>query len=170
MHTSETLRTRSQVEMSSAMKRLSLSAILCLFGLLCLTAGAVAQIDNGRLALKGYDPVAYFTEERAAVGDSQFQHEWDGAIYHFVSQKHRELFKLEPERYLPQYDNWCAASVAKGLKVLPNPEYWVVVDGRLYLFGKPIGPDLMRNDPVAMKERADKNWPTVSHLPAPPQQ
>jgi hypothetical protein len=87
-----------------------------------------------------------------------------------VSQKHRELFKLEPERYLPQYDNWCAASVAKGLKVLPNPEYWVVVDGRLYLFGKPIGPDLMRNDPVAMKERADKNWPTVSHLPAPPQQ
>jgi hypothetical protein len=35
-------------------------------------------------------------------------------------------------RYLlPQYNNWCAASVAKGAKVYGNPEWWLVVDGRL---------------------------------------
>ena len=95
------------------------------------------------VALKGYDPVAYFTEKRPMVGNSQYQHEWDGAIYRFASAKHLELFKAEPDRYLPQYNNWCAASVAKGEKVSGNPEWWLVVDGRLYLFGKPIGPGLM---------------------------
>src|SRR5688572_29912870 len=70
-----------------------------------------------RLALNGYDPVAYFTEKRATPGDSQYQHDWDGTIYRFASAKHLELFKSDPDRYLPQYNNWCAASVAKGVKV-----------------------------------------------------
>jgi hypothetical protein len=43
-----------------------------------------------------------------------------------------------------------------------------VVDGRLYLFGKPIGPSLMSKDPAAMKSHADENWSKVSQLPAPP--
>jgi hypothetical protein len=42
-----------------------------------------------------------------------------------------------------------------------------VVDGRLYLFGKPIGPSLMSKDP-GMKGRADENWPKVSGLLPPP--
>ena len=121
-----------------------------------------------RLALKGYDPVAYFTEQRPMVGNTQYQHEWDGAIYRFASAKHLEMFKAEPDRYLPQYNNWCAASVAKGEKVYGNPEWWLVVDDRLYLFGRPIGPDLMKADPAAMKGQADENWLKVSRLPTPP--
>jgi hypothetical protein len=58
--------------------------------------------------------------------------------------------------------------VAKGEKVYGNPEWWLVVDGRLYLFGKPIGPGLMRADPAAMAGKADKNWSKVSQLPVPP--
>ena len=128
---------------------------------------AVAEADEDRIALKGYDPVAYFTEKRAMVGNPQYQYEWDGAIYRFASAKHLALFKAEPDRYLPQYNNWCAASVAKGVKVYGNPEYWLVVDGRLYLFGGPIGPGLMSKDP-GHEERADENWPKVSSLPTPP--
>src|SRR5262249_16432670 len=82
--------------------------------------------------------------------------------------EHLALFKSDPDRYLPQYKNWCAASVAKGEKVYGNPEWWLVVDGRLYLFGKPIGPGLMSKDPAAMKSQADENWSKVSHLPDPP--
>ena len=151
------------------MRKLSFSIILTgLIGSLLLGSGAVAQAGDERLALKGYDPVAYFTENRPMVGDSQFQYEWDGAIYQFASATHLALFKADPDRYLPQYNNWCAASVAKGAKVYGNPEWWLVVDGHLYLFGKPIGPELMRKDPAAMKDEADKNWPKVSKLPAPP--
>lgn len=153
------------------MKQLSISLILAGFiGVLLLGSGVIAQASDDRLALKGYDPVAYFTDKRPIVGNSQYQHEWDGAIYWFASAQHLELFKTDPDRYLPQYHNWCAASVAKGEKVWPNPENWVVVDGRLYLFGKSIGPDLMKADPAAMKRQADENWPTVSRLPDPPRQ
>ena len=153
------------------MKKLSISLILAGFiGVLFLGSSAVGQVGDDRLALKGYDSVAYFTENRPMAGNSQYRHEWDGAIYQFVSAKHLELFKADPDRYLPQYHNWCAASVAKGVKVHGNPEYWLVVNGRLYLFGVPIGPGLMSADPVAMKSKADENWPKVSQIAGPPRQ
>jgi YHS domain-containing protein len=151
------------------MKQISIFLIFAaFFGVLFSGFSAVAQAGDDRVAIKGYDPVAYFTEKRPMLGNSQFQFEWDGAIYQFASAKHLELFKAEPDRYLPQYDSWCTASVAKGVKVYGNPEWWLVVDGRLYLFGKPIGPGLMKADPAAMKRQADGNWSNVSRLPPPP--
>jgi YHS domain-containing protein len=133
-----------------------------------LGAGAATQAGEPALALKGYDPVAYFTDKRPTLGDPQYQYEWDGATYRFASARHLALFKSDPDRYLPQYKDWCAASVAKGVKVYGNPEWWLVVDGRLYLFGAPIGPALMSKDAAAMKRQADENWSKVSHLPDPP--
>jgi YHS domain-containing protein len=151
------------------MKHLSSSLTLASFiGILFLGLSAVTQANDDRVALKGYDLVGYFTEKRPIIGNSQHQHELDGAIYRFASASHLELFKADPDRYLPQYNNWCMASVAKGDKVYGNPEWWLVVDGRLYLFGKPIGPGLMKADPVAMKSQADEKWSKVSRLPAPP--
>jgi YHS domain-containing protein len=135
--------------------------------LLAISTPSVAA-ENLPLAIKGYDPVAYFTDQRPIVGNPQYQREWDGAVYRFASAEHLAMFMAEPDRYLPQYNNWCAASVAKGEKVYGNPEWWLVVDGRLYLFGKPIGPGLMRADPAAMTSKADKNWAKVSQLPPPP--
>jgi YHS domain-containing protein len=150
------------------MGKLGLIILSSLIGLLLAGSGAAAQTSDERLALKGYDTVAYFTEGRPAMGDPQYQLEWDGAVYRFASAKHLELFRANPDRYLPQYHNWCAASVAKGIKLPGDPENWVVIDGRLYLFGAPNGPALMRADPVAMKAQADENWPKVSQLPDPP--
>jgi len=135
--------------------------VLALVGMISLGAGMASAAE---LALKGYDPVAYFTEKRAMVGNTQFRLEWDGATYQFVSAKHLELFKADPERYLPQYSNLCAASVAKGVRVQGQPEYWLVQDGRLYLFGGPQGPGLMRAD-ATMKSTADRNFSSVSKLP-----
>jgi YHS domain-containing protein len=130
--------------------------------------GSIVITDaQERLALKGYDPVAYFTDNRAMLGDAKFQHEFDGATYRFSSEKHLQLFKVDPDRYMPQYNNWCAASVAKGEKVHGNPEWWLVVDGRLYLFGKPNGPGLMRANIATMKSEADQNWSKVSKMPVP---
>lgn len=151
------------------MRNLSFSLILAgLIGVMSFGLGAIAQTSDERLALKGYDPVAYFTEKRPMLGDPQLRHEWDGAVYQFASAKNLELFKGEPDRYLPQYNNWCAATLAKGAKVHGNPEWWLVVDGRLYLFGGPAGPGLMKADATAMKNLADENWSKVSKLPAPP--
>jgi YHS domain-containing protein len=149
-----------------AMKKLRISLIFagCIGVLTLLSSGLVQAAD---IALKGYDPVAYFTDQRATVGNEQYQYEWDGALYQFASAKHLEMFKADPDHYLPQYNTLCAASVAKGVKVYGNPEHWLVVGDRLYLFGGPVGPDLMRADPSAMKSKADANWPTVVQLPDP---
>lgn len=133
-----------------------------------LTFAVNARAGDDRVALSGYDPVAYFTDKRPVLGSAQHEQEWDGAVYRFASADHLQRFKADPDRYLPQYNSWCAASVAKGEKVRPNPKYWIVVDDKLYLFGKSIGPGLMRADPVAMKRKADGNWPMVSKLPEPP--
>ena len=138
---------------------------LALAAAILLGLGGMAPAQD-RLALKGYDPVAYFTESRAMLGDAQYQHEWDGATYRFASARHLELFKADPDRYLPQYSNLCAASVAKGVKVQGQPEHWLVHEGRLYLFGGPEGPRLMRAD-AGMKATADKNFSAVSRLPNP---
>jgi YHS domain-containing protein len=155
----------------NSLSRRDLARIVLLVGVAPLATSFTAlAAEEAPLAMKGYDPVAYFTEKRAMVGDPQYQHEWDGHRYRFASAKHLELFKADPERYLPQYNTWCAASLSRGLKVPGNPEYWLVVDGRLYLFGKPIGPDLMKADPLAMKANADENWRKFSQLPEQPSQ
>lgn len=136
-------------------------------GVLLLLSEVGAETGDDRVAIKGYDPVAYFTESRPMVGDPQYSYEWDGAVYRFTSAEHLELFKSEPDRYLPQYNNFCAASVARGVKVHGDPEHWLVVDGRLYLFGGPAGPGLMTAHPE-LQDTANKNWTRVSELPTPP--
>jgi hypothetical protein len=153
----------------AAVKHLRNVAMLALLAAgILLGANTAMRAGEAAIALKGYDPVAYFTDKRPMLGDPRHQYEWDGAIYRFASAEHLALFKTDLDRYLPQYKNWCAASVAKGEKVYGNPEYWLVVDGRLYLFGQPVGPDRMSKDPAGMKAQADENWSKVSHLPDPP--
>jgi len=129
-------------------------------GLFIALAGvsATAQAGDGvRLALKGYDPVAYFTDSRPKLGDPRFRMEWDGATYQFASAEHLAMFKADPDRYLPQYGNLCTASLAAGKKYTPDPRYWLVHNGRLFLFGSPDGVKLMAANPGAVKARADAN-------------
>ena len=96
--------------------------ILSLIAAIFLGSGVLALAEQ-RLALKGYDPVAYFTEKRAMLGDAQHQYNWDGSTYRFASTKHLELFKADPDRYLPQYiTGWCTMAgfiYSEGHKVLP---------------------------------------------------
>jgi len=56
-----------------------------------------------RVALRGYDPVAYFTLGRPKKGDDAFWFAFDDAIYHFKTAEHRAKFVADPERYAPQY-------------------------------------------------------------------
>lgn len=98
------------------------------------------------LAIKGYDPVAYFTLDKAVVGKPDIEYEWDEQRYRFVSAEHRELFKADPVRYAPQFTNFCAMALARGEVHEANPEYWLVSGGKLYLFGGPSGWERFRQD------------------------
>ena len=109
------------------------------------------------LAIKGYDPVAYFTAGRPVPGSPDIELEWDESRYRFSSVENRELFKADPVRYAPQFANFCAMALSKGEIVEANPENWLISDGKLYVFGKTVGPDLFRQNLTANIMKANQN-------------
>jgi YHS domain-containing protein len=109
------------------------------------------------LAIKGYDPVAYFALQRATPGVAEFAYDWDEHRWQFSNAKHRDLFKADPVRYAPQFANFCAVALSRGEVREANPEYWLISEGRLYLFGKSVGPDLFRKNPASTLESAHQN-------------
>lgn len=117
------------------------------------------------LAIKGYDPVAYFTLGTAQRGLPDISFEWDEHRYLFSRVEHRELFKADPVRYAPQFANFCAMALAEGDVVEADPENWLISDGKLYLFGKPIGPDLFRRHLSENMANADRNRELIRQKP-----
>lgn len=119
------------------------------------------NVDQGRLAIKGYDPVAYFTLNRPTPGASEFTYEWQGTRWQFVNAEHRELFAGDPRRYAPRYGGFCAGAMTRGVRADVDPEAWLIVDGRLYLNFSKEGRDRFAADADAKVRAADAHWERV---------
>ena len=119
--------------------------------------------ETAPLAIKGYDPVAYFTVGKPMPGLPEIEHARDGHRYRFAGVEHRELFKADPARYAPQFASFCAMALSKGMLVEADPENWLVSDGKLYLFGKPApaGPALFQKDLAGNIAKANQNRPLI---------
>ncbi len=114
--------------------------------------------EKPRLALKGYDPVAYFTEGRPVRGNEKFEYAWDGVRYRFASEQHLSMFRGDPDRYAPQFAGSCAMGMSKGVKVEANPENWLISDGRLFVFYPANGPARFRAAAQTTAAAANNNW------------
>jgi hypothetical protein len=136
---------------------------LVVLGVLLVTASWSVAAEDVPLAIKGYDPVAYFTEGKPTHGSPDIEYDWDEQRYRFASAEHRELFRSDPVRYAPQFGNYCAMALASGEVVLANPENWLISDGKLYVFGKaaPFGPALFGEDIAANIVKANQNRPLL---------
>ena len=121
-----------------------------------------SQANLPRLALKGYDPVAYFTDGRPTPGKAEFEYLWDEARYRFASDEHLAMFRTDPDRYAPQYAGSCAGAMSFGLKIEANPENWLISDGRLFVFAGNQAPTPFSSDQVAA---ADRNWQVLKDAP-----
>ena len=88
---------------------------------------------KNNLAIKGYDPVSYFSG-KPQKGDKQLAHTYKGITYYFSTAKNRDTFKEDPAKYEPAYGGWCAFAMADGGKTDVNPETFKIVDGKLLLF------------------------------------
>ena len=145
---------------------------------------------EGKLALKGYDPVSFFPEggERPAAGTARFQEDYKGVTYLFSSQQNRDLFFQNPDKYEPTYGGWCAWAMANGSKVDIRVEHYVIYRNRIHFFvgnrplrrfvGRRLLSELERagtrvitdeilsradHDDIDMYEaRADENWKSIS--------
>jgi len=98
-----------------------------------MAAGVELNASSTGLAMQGYDPVAYFTDGAPAKGSYIITTVFNDATYRFASEEHKAQFEANPEAYLPAYGGYCAFGTAMGFKFDGDPEYWKIVDNKLYL-------------------------------------
>lgn len=89
--------------------------------------------SSGGAAIRGYDPVAYFTGGEPAKGDPAITQEYRGATWHFATAEHRSLFAANPEQYAPQYGGYCAWAASRNYIAPTDSKAWQIVDEKLYL-------------------------------------
>ena len=117
----------------------------------------------GGVAIMGYDPVAYFTDNRAVKGTEQYSYDWLGTPWHFASRKHLDMFQSQPVSYAPQYGGYCAPEVAGSGTTTVNidPEAFVIIDGKLYLSYDKTDTANFAAQASENVPKADANWPKL---------
>jgi len=144
------------------MKKLSL-----LFFALTLALPVFAQsktllnLDKAGVAIQGYDPVAFFTDNKPVKGNPEFPARHNGAIYYFASKEHRELFKSDPTKYEPSFGGYCAYGISRGKLVEIDVDAFQIVNGRLLLqYSKGVRDDFNK-DGKGNLAKAEANWPAL---------
>lgn len=125
------------------------------------------NLEKGSVAIRGYDPVAYFKQNKAVEGSKEFAVIFQGVTYYFSSVEDKEEFKKDPVKYEPEYGGWCAYAMgSRGSKVEVDPETFKIVNGKLYLFYNKYLNNTLKTwnqDEANLKLKADANWQKIYH-------
>lgn len=150
----------------------TLSKLMLIFlALWCLAAAAQAQapttsggsgqallnLDN-TVALHGYDPVAYFTQNRAVHGNKRILERLGGATYYFASRANRYTFLGDAPRYQPQVGGYCVTSMAMGRLEDIDPHIFMIYEGKLYVFRDGEAMKLFINNPRRIIHEATQQY------------
>ena len=132
-------------------------------GLALSTLLAMPALAQGTqpLVLKGYDPVAYFTDGKPVQGVASYELTFDGQRYRFASAQHRDLFKANPDKYAPQFSGLCAMNLSRGVKRESDPHNWVISNGNLYVFASETGQQNFMKDTAGYTAKANSEWKTL---------
>ncbi|WP_370088228.1 YHS domain-containing (seleno)protein [Ekhidna sp.] len=141
------------------MKNIATILLLC-FGFLASAQKSPTYTTKDG-AIKGYDPVAYFTKGEPTKGDQSFMFEWNKANWYFSTQENLEAFKSDPEKYAPQFGGYCAYAVGNGYTYESDPKAWKIVDGKLYLNYRRGIQKKWEADQANFIKKAEENWPEL---------
>lgn len=143
--------------------------------LVVLTISFIAILNNlyaqnsvyqkNNVAINGYDPVAYFTDQKPVEGSKTFSYTHEGVHWLFASQAHLDSFKVNPTKYIPQYGGYCAYGVSEDHKSPTDPHAWTIVEDKLYLNYSLKVKDLWSKDIPKRIEKANVNWPSLNTKP-----
>lgn len=117
------------------------------------------QVDG--LAIRGIDPVAYFTDEAPIEGSAVFSLSYNGAEWRFVSAENRDRFEADPEKYGARFGGYCAYAASKGYLAPTVPEAWTVYEDRLYLNASLRARTLWIEDIPGNIAKGEENWPGI---------
>lgn len=138
---------------------------------------AVAAGDTGsetgkkmEAALGGNCPVAYHLQAKAVKGDPQFQSSYAGRKYSFSNAEAKKAFEENPERYLPQFDGRCTMALGGpyGNRLPSDPEVFLILDGKLYLFSSERAKRHYLSEPSGIIENAARRFARPAHKGACP--
>jgi YHS domain-containing protein len=116
------------------------------------------NLDSKGVILKGYDPVAYFTQKKAVKGSPKYQTTYQGATYYFSSAADLATFKESPSKYVPQYGGFCANGMANRKANDNDPTVFFVLKGKLYVCASSEEGKAFQSNPSANIKKADDNW------------
>ena len=119
------------------------------------------DVDAAGVGLHGYDPVAYFTVGKPTVGSEKFETTYEGVRYRFASAENREAFAKEPAKYAPAYGGFCAMGASLGKKFDGDPNYWKIVNGKLYVNVNADVDKAWKEDIPNNISKANQNWPEI---------
>lgn len=135
-------------------------SITLLSGLALFAQQSATFVQSGK-AIRGYDPVAYFTEGKPVKGNDKLLYKWNNANWYFSSQQNLDLFKANPEKYAPQYGGYCAYGLSNGYKAPTDADAWSIENGKLYLNYNTEVREMWNKERKERIEKADKNWQQV---------
>ena len=116
------------------------------------------NVDSSGVILKGYDPVAYFVQNKAVKGSSKYRSTYLGATYYFSSAADLATFKENPSKYVPQYGGFCANGVKNKKLDDSDPTVFFIVKGKLYVCASPAAEKEFRAHEDEDIVTANRNW------------
>ncbi|MEM9220753.1 MAG: YHS domain-containing (seleno)protein [Cyanobacteria bacterium P01_F01_bin.150] len=119
------------------------------------------NLDEEGIALRGYDPVAYFTEGEPVKGQKNYSFVWNDATWYFATAENRDLFSQEPEKYEPANGGYCTFGIVLRKKFDGDPQVWSVIKSRLYVFLNEDVQQKFLQDSTGNLQKVSANWPTI---------
>jgi YHS domain-containing protein len=120
------------------------------------------KVRLNNVILKGYDPVAYFNQGKAVMGNPLITSTYDGATYLFASREDKAEFDKSPAKFEPQYGGYCAYSMSKGERHNIDPKAFHIYKGKLYVCETPEQMKKFSANIDAYVSKADQNWLKIS--------
>lgn len=77
-------------------------------------------VDSQGVAIQGYDPVAYFTQNKPVKGSPSNQSVYQGAKFYFASAADKKEFDENPSKYAPAFGGFSRQSPEKRRHVLDD--------------------------------------------------
>ena len=144
------------------MKLFSRLTVLFVLGATLAFAGELVNATNvSKIALQGYDPVAFFSDGKPAKGSPAASSMHGGYTYLFASDAHKREFDANPEKYKPAYGGFCAFGVSNGKLFPVEIDTWEIVDGRLILQYNQDVKKKFAKDKAGNFRKAEANWPKL---------
>jgi len=117
------------------------------------------NVDKQGVGIQGYDPVAFFTQNRLVKGRPEFESKYNGVRYLFASAEDKAAFDANPAKYEPQFGGFCAYAASQNHTAPVKIEAFQIVNGRLLMQYDLGVRNKFNKDTQGNLQKADKNWP-----------